>query len=123
MAAETGSAIALAHLRLSVTDLGGAISFFEAIGARADTRQENFAVVELRDRTRLQLRQLQGTAPAGTSLQFDFKVEDIDAAWQDYDAKGLNPGDIVRRKPGHDSFIVKGPDSCEVQINSGFNRR
>ena len=121
MAADSGSAIALAHLRLSVTDLPGAISFFEAIGALADTRRENFAVVELRDRTRLQLRQSEDKIPAGTSLQFDFKVEDIDAAWQDYDAKGLNPGEIVRHRPGHDSFIVSGPDACEVQINSGFN--
>ena len=63
------SAIALAHLRLSVTDLSKAIEFFEAIGARADTRRENFAVVELRDRTRLQLTQSEQNVPAGASDQ------------------------------------------------------
>ena len=120
MNTDSKSAIALAHIRLSVTDLSKAVSFFEAIGARADTQRENFTVVELRDRTRLQLTQTEANIPAGNSLQFDFRVDDIDAAWQEYDAKGLNPAEIVRRNPGHDSFILSGPDACEVKINSGF---
>ena len=122
MGTDSNSAIGLAHLRLSVTDLTKAISFFEAIGARADTQRENFAVVELRDHTRLQLRQSEETLAAGTPLQFDFKVEDIDAAWREYASKGLNPTEIIRRNPGHDSFILSGPDACEIQINSGFKR-
>ena len=114
------SDIALAHLRMSVSDLSEDISFFEAIGALEDVRRGSFAVVELRDRTRLQLRESKEDVAAGSPLQFDFKVEDIDAAWRAYDAKGLNPKEIVRRNPGHDSFVLDGPDSCEVQINSGF---
>ena len=121
MGTDPNSAIALAHLRLAVTDLAGAISFFEAIGARPDVHRGNFAVVELRDRTRLQLTQSEGAAPGASALQFDFKVEDIDAAWQAYDAKGLNPTEIVRRRPGHDWFTLSGPNACEIQINSGFN--
>ncbi len=116
------SAVALAHLRLSVTDLSAAVAFFEALGARADTRRENFTVVELHDRTRLQLTQTTENIAAGNTLQFDFRVDDIDAAWQEYDAKGLNPTEIVRRNPGHDSFLLGGPDACEVKINSGFKR-
>jgi predicted enzyme related to lactoylglutathione lyase len=123
MTIESGSAIALAHLRLAVSDLSQAISFFEAIGASADTQRENFAVVELRDHTRLQLTQIEGNVPAGKPLQFDFKVEDIDAAWQAYAANGLKPTEIIRRSPGHDSFLLSGPDGCEIKINSGFKRR
>jgi predicted enzyme related to lactoylglutathione lyase len=122
MSTESKSAIVLAHLRLPVSDIEGAIAFFEAIGARADTRREGFAVVELRDRTRLQLLESPEKPPAGRTLQFDFKVEDIDAAWADYAAKGLNPGEIARRNPGHDSFVLQGPDGCEIGINSGFKR-
>ncbi len=122
MDTDLKSAITLAHLRLPVTDLSKAIAFFEAIGARADVRRENFVVVELRDRTRLQLTQAEENIPAGNTLQFDFKVEDIDAAWREYDAKGLNPAEIIRRDPGHDSFILSGPDACKVKINSGFKR-
>lgn len=122
MSTESKSAIVLAHLRLPVSDLEGAIAFFEAIGARADTRREGFAVVELRDRTRLQLLQAAEKPPAERTLQFDFKVEDIDAAWADYKAKGLAPSEIARRNPGHDSFVLRGPDACEIRINSGFRR-
>jgi hypothetical protein len=116
----SNSAVALAHLRLPVSDLSEAISFFEAIGARPDIRRGNFAVVEFRDHTRLQLSQSEADESAGNALQFDFKVEDIDVAWREYDAKGLNPGEITRRTPGHDSFILRGPDAWEVKINSGF---
>jgi catechol 2,3-dioxygenase-like lactoylglutathione lyase family enzyme len=116
------SAITLAHLRLSVTDLTQAVEFFEALGGHADTHRENFTVVELGDRTRLQLTQTKEKIAAGNTLQFDFRVEDIDAAWQEYDAKGLNPAEIIRRNPGHDSFLLSGPDACEVKINSGFKR-
>jgi len=122
MAAESESAVALAHLRLSVSDISSAVSFFEALGAETDIRRDGFAVVELKDRTRLQFRQSAEPVAPQPDLQFDFKVADIDAAWADYQAKGLNPGEITRRRPGHDSFMLSGPDSCEVQINSGFNR-
>ena len=122
MTTDVKSSVILAHLRLPVSDLDGAVRFFEAIGARPDVQRDGFAVVELRDRTRLQLTQSEKTLPAGSALQFDFKVEDIDAAWQDYTAKGLKPSDITRRTPGHDSFVLHGPDSCEIRINSGFKR-
>ena len=49
------SGVVLAHLRLTVSDLSESVSFFEVIGAREDVRREKFAVVEFRDRTRLQL--------------------------------------------------------------------
>ena len=123
MATDQKASVILAHLRLSVTDLAGAVDFFEAIGGERDTQREGFTVVELRDHTRLQLTQSPEAAAAASALQFDFKVEDIDAAWQDYVVKGLKPSKIARRNPGHDSFVLTGPDGCEIKINSGFNRR
>jgi catechol 2,3-dioxygenase-like lactoylglutathione lyase family enzyme len=120
MTSDSVPALKLAHLRLSVTDLEKAVSFFEALGARPDTERENFRVVEFSDKTRLQLTQTGENIPSGMPLQFDFKVEDIDATWQKFDAKGLNPEGITRRTPGHDSFILRGPDACEIKINSGF---
>ena len=122
MTTDPKAAVILAHLRLSVSDLASAVDFFEAIGGERDTQREGFTVVELRDHTRLQLTQSQEPLPAVSTLQFDFKVEDIDAAWRAYDAKGLNPSEIARRNPGHDTFVLQGPDGCEVKINSGFNR-
>lgn len=122
MTTETRSSVTLGHLRLPVSDLEGAIGFFEAIGGRRDTRREGFAVVELRDRTRIQLFQSEKPVPTSGELQFDFRVEDIDAAWTDYKAKGLEPSDIARRNPGHDWFVLNGPDGIEIKINSGFKK-
>ncbi|MDC0032929.1 VOC family protein [Alphaproteobacteria bacterium] len=123
MATDQKASVILAHLRLSVSDLADAVDFFEAIGGKRDTQREGFTVVELRDHTRLQLTQSPEPVDAASALQFDFKVEDIDAAWQDYVVKGLKPSKIARRSPGHDSFVLAGPDGCEIKINSGFNRR
>lgn len=122
MTTQSKSAVILAHLRLTVGDLSKAVEFFEAIGGKRDTQREGFTVVELRDRTRLQLTQSREPVRPTGPLQFDFKVDDIDAAWRDYADKGLNPSEIVRRNPGHDSFILEGPDGCEIKINSAFHR-
>jgi len=122
MTTESKSAVTLGHLRLPVSDLEGAIGFFEAIGGRRDTRRDGFAVVELRDRTRIQLIRSEATLRKGSELQFDFRVEDIDAAWNDYRSRGLAPSDITRRNPGHDWFVLNGPDGIEIKINSGFKR-
>lgn len=122
MTTDPKSSVILAHLRLSVSDLTGAVAFFEAIGGQRDTEREGFTVVELRDRTRLQLLQSREPVKSAGALQFDFKVEDIDAAWQAYSDQGLKPSEIERRRPGHDSFVLNGPDGCEVKINSAFNR-
>ena len=122
MSNDQNSSINLAHLRLSVSDLKGAIQFFEALGAKQDVDRKGFAVVELRDKTRLQLTEDE-EALSSSALHFDFKVEDIDAAWSDYRAKGLDPTEITRRNPGHDYFFLSGPDRCEVKINSAFHRR
>ncbi|MEE2760124.1 MAG: VOC family protein [Pseudomonadota bacterium] len=119
---DINSAISLAHLRLVVCDLATAVEFFEALGGAADVRQDKFVVVALADDTRLQLIQSEDGVAAASSLQFDFRVGDIDAAWQSYADKGLNPGEIQRRRPGHDSFTVIGPDATEVKINGTYKR-
>ena len=112
----------LAHLRLPVQKLAPAIKFFEALGGTQDVDRDGFAVVELADRTRVQLSETADAELTGNYLQFDFKVADFDDAWRDYQDKGLKPSDIVRNRPGHDFFILTGPDNCEVRINSNFNR-
>lgn len=122
MTSESKSSVTLGHLRLSVTDLKGAVGFFEAMGAHQDVDRDGFAVVEFGDRTRLQLTETGGPVSSEGELQFDFRVEDIDASWQDFSDKGLKPSDITRRNPGHDWFLLDGPDGFEVKVNSGFKR-
>lgn len=115
--ASTSGAV-LGHLRLRVSDLDTAVSFFESLGAQKDIDHDNFAVVEFRDRTRLQLtrsNEISTTSP----LQFDFVVENIDSTWSALKAKGLAPSNIVRSR-AHDNFMVTGPDGYEIKINSKF---
>lgn len=116
------TAVTLGHLRLRVTDLDGAVAFFTAIGGRKDTEREGFCVVEFRDRTRLQLFEVDAVEP-GQVPQWDFRVPDIDAMWAECRDRGLEPSEITRRNPGHDWFQLSGPDGCEIRINSAFTRR
>jgi predicted enzyme related to lactoylglutathione lyase len=122
MPEETKSTVTLGHLRLSVTDLKSAVGFFEAMGARQDVDRDGFAVVEFGDRTRLQLTETKEHVASEAGLQFDFRVEDIDATWQEFTDRGLKPSEITRRNPGHDWFLLDGPDGFEVKVNSGFKR-
>jgi len=119
---DSNLAVALAHLRLPVTDLSKAIKFFEALGGIQDVDRDGFAVVELVDHTRVQLTETSRIKLMDNYLQFDFKVEDIDVAWDNCQDKGMVPSDIIRNRPGHDFFILSGPDGCEVKINSRFVR-
>ena len=122
MASQPPLSLSLGHLRLSVTDLSGAIAFFEALGARQDVDRDNFAVMEFSDKTRLQLTGGASNIATDAPLQFDFRVKDIDSAWQECADNGLKPAPIARQTPGHDSFIVNGPDGYEIKINSGYKR-
>tara|TARA_A100001037_G_scaffold299869_1_gene326356 strand:- start:1386 stop:1757 length:372 start_codon:yes stop_codon:yes gene_type:complete len=117
---NSNSAVTLAHLRLPVGDLSKAIEFFESLGGRQDVDRHGFAVVELVDNTRVQLTQTSETKLMDKYLQFDFKVDDIDVAWDECQSKGMGPSDITRKRPGHDFFLLSGPDGCEVKINSKF---
>ena len=119
---NSNSAVTLAHLRLPVSDLSKAIEFFESLGGRQDVDRHGFAVVELVDNTRVQLTQTSETKLKDNYLQFDFKVDDIDVAWDECQIKGMAPSDITRKRPGHDFFLLNGPDGCEVKINSKFVR-
>ena len=119
---NSNSAVTLAHLRLPVSDLSKAIEFFELLGGRQDVDRHGFAVVELVDNTRVQLTQTSETKLIDNYLQFDFKVDDIDVAWDECQGKGMAPSDITRKRPGHDFFLLSGPDGCEVKINSKFVR-
>ncbi|MEC7490793.1 MAG: VOC family protein [Pseudomonadota bacterium] len=117
---EITSPIILGHLRLPVSNISEAIEFFTVLGGQMDVEREGFAVLELRDGTRLQVIQTDDPNSVGSPLQYDFKVDDIDSAWQNCDAKKLHPSEIQRRNPGHDSFVLNGPDGCEVKINAGY---
>ena len=116
------SAAVLAHLQIPVSNIANAVKFFESIGGKQDVNRVGFSVIELLDGTRIQITEVSETAPKENHLQFDFKVADIKIAWQEYSSRGLQPSKIVHNRPGHDYFLLRGPDGYEVKINSPYNR-
>ena len=109
----------LGHLRLGVEDVAAARNFLELLGMRVFRDLESRAIMELKDGTHLVLHEADSEIPAGTALQFDLVIDDLDAAWADYHAKGLNPSQITRGR-AHDSFTIPGPNPYRVTVNSPF---
>lgn len=119
MAANSGPAPALGHLRLDVRDVGAAKQFLESIGLIVFREHDHGTIMELKDGTHLALHASDADIPDGTPAQFDVVVDDLDAAWSDYDSKGLSPSEISRGE-AHDSFTVPGPAPYTVTVNSPF---
>lgn len=109
----------LGHLKLGVEDVAEARDFLETLGMRVFRDMETRAIMELKDGTHLLLHPSETEIPAGTALQFDLVVDDLDAAWADYHSKGLNPSQIARGR-AHDSFTMPGPNPYRLTVNSPF---
>jgi hypothetical protein len=108
--------VAIGHVRLNVSDVGGAARWLETVGLRPIVTRGELAVLELRGGTHVVVRQAEPPAP-GTVAPFDLMVDDVDATHRDYTEKGLSPSSI-RRGRIHDSFDLAGPDGWAFTINS-----
>ena len=109
--------VAVGHVRLNVTDVGAAARWLETVGLRPIVTMDDLAVLELRGGTHVVVRQAEGPPAPGTGAPFDLMVDDIDAIYRDYEAKGLSPSAISRGRI-HDSFTLPGPDGWAFTINS-----
>lgn len=109
--------VAVGHVRLPVRDVGAAARWLETVGLRTIVARDELAVLELRGGTHVVLRQADELPAPGTTAPFDLMVDDIDAAYRDYAAKGLSPSEI-RRGRIHDSFDLPGPDGWSFIVNS-----
>ena len=109
--------VAVGHVRITVTDVGGAARWLEAVGLRPIVTREELAVLELRGGTHVVVRQAEAPPAPGAAAPFDLMVDDIDAAHRDYAGKGLSPS-AIRRGRIHDSFDLAGPDGWAFTVNS-----
>lgn len=109
--------VAVGHVRITVTDVGGAACWLEAVGLRPIVTREELAVLELRGGTHVVVRQAEAPPAPGAAAPFDLMVDDIDAAHRDYAGKGLSPS-AIRRGRIHDSFDLAGPDGWAFTVNS-----
>jgi len=109
--------VAVGHVRLPVNNVGAAARWLESVGLRPIVTREELAVLELRGGTHVVLRQAEQPIAPGTAAPFDLMVDDVDATYRDYAAKGLSPSEI-RRGRIHDSFEVAGRDGWAFTVNS-----
>ena len=119
MAENSGPEPVLGHLRLDIKDVTAAKQFLESVGMRVFRDADDATIMELKDGLHLSLHASDAEAPAGTGLQFDLEVDDVDAARANYESKGLKPSEIERTQ-FHDSFTVPGPGPYRLTVNSPF---
>src|ERR1700680_2604051 len=109
--------VAVGHVRLNVSDVGAAARWLQTAGLRPIVTRDELAVLELRGGTHVVARQTQHPPEPGTGAAIDLMVDDIDAAYRDYAAKGLSPSP-VRRGRIHDSFDLAGLEGWTFTVNS-----
>jgi hypothetical protein len=113
--------VAVGHVRLPATDVAAAERWLQSVGLRPIVANADFAVLELRGGTHVVVRQAEQPPVSGAVAPFDLMVDDIDAARNDYAAKGLRPSEISRGRI-HDSFHLAGPDGYDFTVNSSHAR-
>ena len=109
--------VAVGHVRLNVADVASAARWLETVGLRPIVTRDEIAVLELRGGTHVVVRQAEQPVAPGTTAPFDLMVDDVDAAYRDYSAKGLSASEI-RRGRIHDSFELPGPGGWIFTVNS-----
>lgn len=105
------------HIALGATDVAKSRDYFVKLGMRHLVSGEGFAVLELRGGTHLVLTKQADAPPEGSQASFDIMVEDIDTAWKEYDALGVEASEIERGNI-HDSFTLRDPSGFIVKVNS-----
>ena len=107
----------IGHAVLAVSDVDRSAAYWESLGLRKVGRDERVAVLELRGGTHLVL--LPGEPPGGDGPEapFDLMVDDLDATFAEWQARGfeLSP---IERGDIHDAFSVRDPDGYRVTVNS-----
>ena len=89
----------------------------QALGMRGLQETDGIAILELRGGTHLLLRRSDAPIEKGAKAPFDLMVDDVDAAWKEYEQASLSPSEISE-KGFHRYFIVTEPGGHEITVNS-----
>ena len=111
--------IAIGHVTLRVSDVGLASDFYRALGLRPILKREELAILELRGGTHLVLFRVEGKPEAGPVRDFDFMVEDVEAAHAAMRGAGVEGTAIDEdHVAGHLWFEVTDPDGHVLRVFS-----
>ncbi len=109
--------VAIGHVRLDVNSLDAACDLLERLGVRRVTRQESYAVLELRGGTHLIVRGGDREIAPGQMAPIDLMVDDVRATHARYREMGLDPSDIASGSV-HSSFTIPFPDGYRLKFTS-----
>lgn len=111
--------IGIGHFTLSVTDVARSTDFYVSLGMKIDHEPtKGMAILELRGGTHLLIFRAKRKRRA-VRLPFDFAVESIDALRRDLEARGFEPGPVIRDEwSSHRSFTCLDPDGHGLTFTS-----
>ena len=111
--------IGVGHFSIRVSDVARAVEFYVSLGMTIDHEPtKGMAILELRGGTHLLLFRAK-RKPRGARLAFDFLVPDVDALRRDLDARGFEPGPMMRDEwSSHRSFTCPDPDGHVLTFTS-----
>ena len=103
------------HVTMDTDRLDESEAFMRQIGMRPMFRGDDVAVMELRGGTHLVLLRSRDVRPGDAA--FDLMVEDINAVYEDFTSRGLEPSPIEQGRI-HASFTVTEPAGHRITFNS-----
>lgn len=118
-AEEQSPPIAIGHVTLRVTEIDRAEDFYRSLGLRPILKREELAILELRGGTHLVLFRDEAEPEAGPVRDFDFMVEDVEAAHAALRGAGIEGTAIDEdHVAGHLWFEVTDPDGHVLRVFS-----
>ncbi len=105
----------IGHVRMNSRSVEETTAFMLNIGMRSIVQNDRISVLELRGGTHLVIAGAEDGEPG--DAEFDLMVEDVDATYAEYAAKGLTVSDIQRGRI-HDSFTLTEPGGNRITVNS-----
>jgi catechol 2,3-dioxygenase-like lactoylglutathione lyase family enzyme len=109
--------VALGHVTLEVSGIVESTEFFVGLGIRELARRDEFAVLELRGGTHIQLVRVEAPIAPGTKIPFDLMVDDIEATRKEFEARGLQPSGFEKGQV-HTEFTIPAPDGYILTMTS-----
>ena len=105
----------IGHVRMNSRSVEETTAFMLNIGMRSIVQNDRISVLELRGGTHLVIAGAEDGEPG--DAEFDLMVEDVDATYAEYTAKGLTVSEIQRGRI-HDSFTLTEPGGNRITVNS-----
>ncbi len=111
--------IAVGHFSIRVSDVARSAEFYRSVGMVVDHEPtKGMAIMGLRGGTHMLIFRAR-TKPKPVRLAFDFLVESVDALKKDLEARGFEPGPMMRDEwSSHRSFTCADPDGHVLTFTS-----